>query len=104
LKGGQTGRKFRPLSKAGRNPPSFFFRSSKGFQLSTKGLALRHLSPSQANKAITVNDALDGLDGALTQQSVIDVSGQRRRRYSFELCPRSAPLFAWTRARKQTRN
>jgi hypothetical protein len=43
--------------------------------MSTPGLALPHLSPTQSNKAVSVNAIADGLDGALTQFAVIDCSG-----------------------------
>jgi hypothetical protein len=43
--------------------------------MATTGLQLPHISPSQANKTASINFIADGLDGALTQQSVIDVSG-----------------------------
>jgi hypothetical protein len=53
----------------------FFFRSSKGSELSTSGLGIPHIAPSQSNKVLAVNEGFDVLDGALTQQAVIDVSG-----------------------------
>ena len=43
--------------------------------MSTPGLSISHVSPSQSNKIPAINSAADILDGALTQQSIIDVSG-----------------------------
>lgn len=43
--------------------------------MSTPGLSLPHLSPSQSGKTTSVNVIADGLDGALTQMATIDVSG-----------------------------
>lgn len=43
--------------------------------MSTRGLSIPHLSPSQSNNAVSVNVDFDMLDSASTQESVIDVSG-----------------------------
>jgi hypothetical protein len=41
----------------------------------TPGLQLPNLTPSQSGKSVSVNVIANGLDGALTQQSIIDMSG-----------------------------
>jgi hypothetical protein len=44
-------------------------------QMATTGLQLPHISPSQSGKMNSINAIADGLDGALTQQATLDVSG-----------------------------
>jgi hypothetical protein len=43
--------------------------------MATPGLSIPHIAPSQSNKMAAINSMADALDGALTQQSTIDVSG-----------------------------
>lgn len=43
--------------------------------MSTPGIGIPHVSPAQSNKYASINTMADGLDGALTQQSTLDVSG-----------------------------